>query len=239
MRNVLEGDGVSLLIPFKLDGDYVVPDVGSVAYTLRDNAGAPVAGHTNVAVTTTTNTTSIPIPFGSNVHTLVEDVEVRTLQVKWQKNGQSFVYMTSYRVVPWANYIVTGHSVRVLLGVGEHELPDEDIDLFAAYMEMDATLGGTILDDALVAGTRGTLKANEAIACLAAIEVLPSLQLRALQRERVEDHEQTRLGNINFRKLGTDLSEKLAAAVAVLTNSEATVPTLFTLGTPTDAITGE
>lgn len=159
----------------------VPPAVGSVVYTIRDQDGTPLAGHTEVAVTTDGTTTSIVVDFPSSITAITAEFEKRTLEVHYEYAGVSKRIVRIIRLVPFLNLGITETDVREWLGVNDRELPESEIDLVAAYFEVKEDL--STLDAALVAGGRTEVAANTAVKMKAAINIIPSLKLRVAQKE--------------------------------------------------------
>lgn len=236
MQYVFSGDDATITVPLIVDGEYVVPDLNSVFYTLRGNDGSVILG--NQAVVTDANTTEVHIAIAGAHNTKGLTVENRFLILLFKVNNKQYRISKSYRVVDFIAMTASESDVRDLLGLHGGELPDSSIDLIGAYFSLKADLGGTVLDDALEAGDETAFAANNAIAIKAALEILPSARVRASQRERFDSSETWRFAEIDWDKIERELRDALALEISTITGEEFEPPVLFTLSTRTDPFTG-
>jgi hypothetical protein len=238
MQHVFAGQATSILIDFIVDDEFVMPDVGTVNYTVRDNTGNPVVGHISVAVVTTTETTTISVVIPAEVNTNALEFENRFMTVEFQVGGQSYQIQKIYRVINWINISAQRHQVREHLGISPQELPENEVDLIEAYYDVKEDLGSTDLDTILTAGSRLTFYANWMIIYKAALKALPSLQLRVLQSEKTDTLQRARLAKIDLDKLGRDTSAVYSNAKAIVTGVVTENPTLLLVTTEIDPVTG-
>jgi len=238
MLNFAAGQDVSLVIPFKVDGEYVTPDEDSVSYSVRDAQGVLISALTNVSVTLTPGVTdtSITIPATNNTKTL--DFETRSVIVTFKVSGQTHNLTLAYRLSDWVNLFINGGTVRGILGLNEFELPDADIDIMAAYASLNDELGDTTLPDALTSGTIKAQAANRAVALKAAIEQCTSIPMRAMRSERSGDTAYDRYPRRDWTSLERDLSAELELEVDKFRVTTKDIPTTFLVGARTDVITG-
>lgn len=186
MQDFLSGETVNLTIRYGGGDQPVIPDVGTVTYTVLDHSGTAIAGLENVPVTTTTSTfqSTITVPSIYNTINASKLFERRTIFLRFQAKGQFFYQKELYRIVPSETFTASPADVRQFLGVNDLELPDNDLDMFAAYLFVRETFADpTDLDDALLSGDLMEIRANEAITMRAAIDIIPSLQNRVTQSE--------------------------------------------------------
>lgn len=186
MQDFLSGETVNITFRYGDGHEPKVPTVGSVTYTVLDHSGTAIAGLENVPVTTSASTfqSTITIPSLYNTVAPTKLFERRTIFLRFQSNGQSHYQKLAYRLLPTFPYTVNPADIRRFLGVNETELPDEDVDLFSAYLFVRETFTDpTDLDDLLLSGDLNEVRANEAIAMRAAIDIIPSLQNRVAQKE--------------------------------------------------------
>jgi len=187
MQDFLAGEDIQLSFVFGTGAEPVIPDVGSVTYTLLGPAGNPIDGMQNVPITTdaATFSTRVSVPASYNEIGVNKAFDRRSLLVRWTKGGVSDWMRLNYRIIPNFPFTVTPAAVRAFLGVNKGELPDEEIDLFSAYIYVqEAVSDPIILSNALSSGDRVELLANDIIAMRAAIDLIPSLQNRVAQSEK-------------------------------------------------------
>lgn len=185
MMDYFNGTDVGINIIFERDGEPFIPDVGSVKYTVYDHTGIPLSGLEDIEVTTTTSTFSVDVVVPANQNTIDPErkFERRTIIVTATTNGQHHRQVVIYRLVPFLNHSVEPHQVRGFIGVQEKELPDEDIDLFSAYLYVEKDFTTERLNEALASGTTQELAANTCIMLKAVLDVLPSVRQRIAQKE--------------------------------------------------------
>lgn len=236
--DVIGGQDATLRVAFELDGQPVVPDVGSVMYTVRGNSGAAVSGLTDVPVTTQSDTTAVVITVAGLNNTLVKRTERRTVVIRFAVGGQLYYLTRRYRVVPWLNHAVEPWAVRSFVGVNRQELGDSEIDLVHAYLEVEAVVGQTTFDTALAAGGLTSDKANLAIKYRAVLDVLPSLQLKVAKAEDNGTMKFQRLDKIDFRSLHLEAAGRLGELLTELSGRDSGSFVLGILSAPVDPITG-
>lgn len=184
MKAFLAGKDVTLVVPLRLNGEPFVPDTSSVKWTLRDTAGGEVVGYINVPVTMVVGSTqaTILVPaianaIGSNRFTK------RTVVLTATKSARPVFINIPYRLTPWLNTVIDCDRVRGFIGVDAGELPDEAIDVPAAYFDVEDDVTEDLLTTALAADDASERSANDAILARAVINLLPSLALRISQSE--------------------------------------------------------
>lgn len=203
MKNVLAGKAVAVDVLFQqgVTGDFVVPDAGSITYSLYDNTMNALV--TDAAVDSTMSTTAIVIPTSAPNNTLSGGnlFEERLIVVTYTVNNVSQTQMLRYRIVPLVPYSASPDTCRRLLGLTANELPDEDVDVFAAYVNMLDLVEAATLNAALIAADSSRMSANQAIAAQAIIDILPSLQLRTLQQSKSNTAQVSRFYAMDFDAL--------------------------------------
>ena len=229
---------VNLNIILSQDGEPFIPDVGSVKYNLYDHTGTPLISNVAVETTTTTFSIQVTVPATDNVIASGRRFERRTIVVVAARGGKFHRQVVSYRLTPFLNHSVLPSQVRAFMGAQEKELPDEDIDLFAAYLMVEKDFNADRLTAALASGTTQELAANECIKLRAVLDVIPSMKQRIAQSETN--------GVIGFeRPTMTDFGEVERAAQARYYSAKMealglteTAPTLILTTTDADPITG-
>lgn len=236
MLNALTGEGVSIVFDIIEDGVFVSPDVGSVTYTVRDNSGQGIIGHTSQPVTTVEGQTTVMLTLPGGINTKSKTFELRTVELTYTVGGRNGKTRQSYRVHDWMPYSVSQSDVRAFVGLSEAELPDHEVDLVVAYLTLKEDLAD--LDDHLTSGDLSAIRANRAIVCTAVLSLAHTIQLRAMHSQSSETARVARYTNIDWNRVTHQASSELSELNKVLTNSlEASVP-LLTISTGIDPITG-
>lgn len=230
----------AFVLMFLVDGQYVIPDSGSVVASLRGNDGSLLGG----TVATTVSGTQATAVTTSLQNSLPDGklFEARYLQLDYAVNGVPCVVKHPYRIHKFIPHTVDCDTVRALVGAEFQELPDSAIDVTAAYFSLVNSYG-TRLSDALVRSDIASIEANNAIALKAAVELCHSLPTRLLQIEK-SDTSQAQRSDVDFLKLEEDLKGKLTASLDIITgilegrDVPVAITTLFSVTKQTDAITG-
>lgn len=216
------GEDVNIVLPFLVDGangpDYVVPDPGSVTYTVRGHNGLPISGANNVSVPTDGDDTQVSVNIGFPINNKTRQFERRNVEYRWTVAGRSYRREFNFFLIDRLIYDATPNEVRERLGVNQSELPDHEIDLVAAYYQLGARIGATVLSDKLAAGTYETIRANRALVLVEALRVLPSLRLRAAKAETSGAEGFTRY-DIDWDALEKALKDELGQQTELLTGS--------------------
>lgn len=149
----------------------------------------------------------------------------------------------TYRVDRPLPFAVSAEGVRNKLGLSDHEIADSAVDLITAYSEILDLIGETALSTAAVAGDRSTLLVAHAIEATAGLALLPTLQLRAAQRESSGTNEYARYSQIDWVMLEANLKahvDRARGEVDATFDATGTGGFVFgTAGRSPDAITGE
>jgi hypothetical protein len=230
------GEDLTFDIELIVGGVPTQPDAGTVTATVRDQTGQVVAGLDHKPITVPGTTASISVPAGANA--IASETESRYVTLSYIAGGQSRQQHAAYSLHPFLPLEASADAVRGLLGVASDELPDDDIELVPAYYDLVAD-NGDAFKNAFTTGNRQRQQANRALALRAALDALPSLQLRVFQARTSENNTFGRFQTVDFQQLRVDLTDQLAAALNIANASTATVsiPTLFVVSTPTDPVT--
>lgn len=207
-----------------------IPDVGSVSYTVYGHSGLPITGLIDVPVTTnnTTFESQITIPASFNSIDLLKQFERRTIRINYEKNNVPYSVVVQYRLLPVVLYTATPEAVRSFIGINPNELPDRDVDMYAAYLMTVADAGQLELDEALTSGTINELYANEAITMQAVLALIPSLQARVAQSEKNGPMGFDRPKIVDFAALQAAALQRYANAIGIVLGVDASA-TDFTL----------
>lgn len=241
MRDYLVGTTGSYPIHLRHGHEPVIPDSGTVKYTVRDHNGVPIPGLVDVSYVTgpTTHVLNILLPSFANTLAAGKKFERRTITVVYEKATVPYSVSVNYRVVPFLNHAVTPQSVRNFLGVNATELPDDDIDLSRAYFRASEIIGATQLVTALSSGNMDEVDANLAIEMLAVIDIIPSLRQRVAQQEQNGVKMFSRPAIKDFDALQAEAERRLQSALGGLAiNLEAEPFTLLVTTQDPDPILG-
>lgn len=231
-----------IAIEFMRDGEFAIPDAGSVTLTLRGNDGTVLPGFDATPVVSNgTSTQTVTIPQAENQIAVDAKLETRYGAVSYSVDGVPHSTGFVYRLTPFLPLQQTVAGVRALIGADSAELPDSDIDLMEAYFALEALLG-VKFTEALKATSRASLIANRMLGLKAAITTLPSMQTR-LRKSQTSHNEQIQKFDVKFDQLKADLEQALIDATKDLTDlidgpvTSAIIP-IFQLSQPVDVITG-
>lgn len=213
--------------------------VNAVSYTLYDHSGSAIRQNVNVSVAAGANYVSIPLLGSDATIASGRRFEKRQLFVTWQSQGQEYSATKRWRVIPYTDYSATQTDVRALLGLNDDDLNDDEIDLFSAFLSIEDEVTQSTLTAALQSGTSLEMQANRLIAVEAALLVLPSLELRTaasvVDGNRRWDRFRT---PPDWEVIGARLGALKAQMLATVTGTPQGGPTLMSVSTPTDVITG-
>jgi len=232
------GTDISLVVPFLVDGEPAIPLAGSVTWTLRNNAGVPIAGYIDKAETTGSTDTDVTLEIdGADTGIGANRFEQRTIQVKATIAGRPWSTTLALRLAPFLNTTASPDAVRAYIGVQQHELPDSDIDIFAAFMNAETALTAATLTAALASGTSHQLNANKAITAYAVIAALPSLGQRILQKQ-TDGSIAAQRNKLDLAALAARAGADIAAALDDILDRGITPYPAFFIPVGVDVITG-
>lgn len=230
---VFSGDDHTVLIDYIVDGEHVIPTSASV--TVRDHVGNPLISNSVLDVTSTQ--VSFEVSGANNTLVGSNVVESRFLNVYFLYEGRQYRRDLSYRITEFVPLSVTAEDVRSEIGVDQSELADHEVDLLRAYHQL-VTDYGSAFSDSLTVGTSLFMEANEAVVLRAAINLIPSLNLRVGVQISAEENKFQRMSEFDPDHIQNVLASRLAAIMDLITGEDATTVDPLTLVTPTDVITG-
>lgn len=240
MKYHLAGEDTTVTFDFLHEGQFVVPDQGTVTYTVRGTDGTKLVD--SQSVNTGTDQTQIQVVVSASNNQKSGDIEKRSVVVNYQVDGHPFQMVKQYWLTDWLNFTAWPSDVRMYMGVNESELRDHEIDLTWAYFKVRREMGdnATAFDSALDATDDSAYYANMAIIYRAVLDLIPSLQLRVAQREQDDQQAYARLNNIDFEALQRRTNNAYTAAKRVIRgDDQLTPPTLMSVVAVDDPITGE
>lgn len=182
MQTFLAGEDIAVQLPLRSNGEPIIPDTGSVKFTLRDNAGQVLLSKQPVTMGAASTEASYVVPA---IHNALGSgrFSMRTAIVEFTKSGRPLSVKLSYRLAPWFNTTVDADDVRAFIGVEHGELPDDVIDITDAYLAVEREVGQAALIAALAGADQIQIRANELILAKAVLAQLPGLPLRLSQNE--------------------------------------------------------
>lgn len=239
MQAFLQDKAALLLVQFTESGEPFIPDANSVSWTLRAHDGTQVVGYIDTAISTGVSTVevSITVPALQNTITAPRDYEKRSVIVSALRGGKPWTKVCHYRIIPWSLHTVTPEAVRSLSGLQDYDLPDAEIDIFEAYLQIRERMGAVALQTALASGVDNEILANRAIAAQALLNRIPTLQTRLLKR-RSDGSLQAERFPIDLKDLEARLRGYISEAIIAGVEDNGAVPMNYSFGLPTDPVTG-
>jgi hypothetical protein len=162
----------------------------------------------------------------------------RAILVSYESNGVTYHNTVRYRVHPYLNFHAGPDNVRSYLGVHSSELPDNDIDLVSAFYRLQLEATGIDLASKFSSGTVEAFTANQALVYMAALEVIPSFQLRIAQRQTSDGSSLSRLENLDFKAMEEKARQDLAGALASIKDETQVGSPLMVVTNDTDLFSG-
>lgn len=232
------GEDLTFDIEIIVNGVPSQPDEGTVTFSVRNQSGQVIAGLNQQPITVPGTTASIRVPADANALADGSDTESRFVTLSYIAGGQSRQQRAAYSLHPFLPIEASEDAVRSLLGISSDELPDDDIELVPAYYDLLAE-NGDVFRDAFTSTNMLRGHANRALAARAALDSVPSLQLRIFQSRTSENSSFGRFAAVDFERLKSDLRDQLAAALKSVTapTTSVVIPTLFVVSSPTDVVT--
>lgn len=215
---------------------------GAFSYSVRDEDGQIVGGLENVVIPISIGQISARIDVPSSANVVSKPVfESRT--ILWTYPTGSGTVNGSYNYILQRSipFPASPEGVRQLLGVTEKELPDERIDVLGAYLSFRKPL--TNPDAALLpyttSGDADSYTITRAIEAVAALELLPTLQLSLARRFDSGTNSYERWNRIDWDALEAKLTGMVyGATIMVDPLLELVIDPIFVLSTRTDPLTG-
>lgn len=235
MLTFFENTPLAVPVFFEANGEPFVPDAASLSWRLLNQAGTELAAWT--AFTTTNSRTMIPL--ASNVNTVASGIsERRTLMVRGKRDLMDFQIHIPYRLTTFTGRSCTAQDVRKFLGVGPSELPDADIDLDDALLDVADAAGSAELLAALQTDTAVGRGANSAIVARCVYKMVPSLQQR-FSRKETDGRSVMERFQLDFEMLARAAGEQFQAGVILVSGGQtSTVRNIIQVTTRVDPLTG-
>ena len=236
MAYYFAGREIKLRVDFMVDGAPVVPDEGTAVLTLLFRDGTTLISRDDITVPADSTQGSFEIP--ATMTEIETYAEPRFVYVEFDVDEVTHTDQFGFYLIPFVPIVAQKREVRALIGLSATELPDRDIDLMRAYQNLLARVG-----DPLTARLTGTgpdvQKANLAILYQAASDILPGIQVRVIQTEKIDSASYSRQ-QIDVSVLMEQINEKLDELIEELFSTDETDRggIYFGLATPLDPITG-
>lgn len=232
----LSGQALSLYLEFKKDGEFVQPDPGSLYLTIRNHQGAPISGF-NKAIQPNVNGTTLLLNIPDTVNVVSSGRETRFVRMDFTYGGLPLFIETRYKLTSFIPITAMPSDVRNLLGVREKELKDEEVDLYEAYFKLTSVAPALLT--ALQASDDRSMYANRAIALKAAIDLIPSMPVRTLKEESLNNASAIR-ASIDWELLAAQLSGQLSDSLDLIVENavvDVSFSPIFMVTSPTDPVT--
>lgn len=211
-----------------------------LTYTLYNQDGDVVLTN-DVAISVGQVSYLVEIPGAENVMT---KPAFEQMKLEWEYTTASEAITDSihYTLRAPIGFPVTEDGVRRLLGVDKGELPDDEINLFEAHLQLKSQLTDeTVLIPYIDAGSYDSYKITIAIEAMAALNVFANLQIRLPKKYDSGTSAWERWTTIDWGLLHANLLARVSDAFAVLEPDLELYPVTDIFGLSdrgTDAITG-
>lgn len=241
MKSFLANNSATLTIDFIVGSNLVQPDEGSSAsWTLLGNDFSPVEGYSDVEIPAPLGTSvSITVPAEANAVADGNVFEIRTLVVSAVFKGNASAFRAQYRVAPYAAYIATKDSVRLVFGLNDSDLADDQIDLDSAYYELLTTYPD--IESWFKSGGANSIKANRILVLTCALSFSNGLRLLAAASESDGESKMARFNGIDFDEMIDDAKSELEDLLDDLTGDASSTEAIscFKVVATEDIFTGE
>lgn len=241
MKYVKKDTSHSFYIEFIVENQLVVPDTDSVTVTLTKPDGTILSGYNELAVTPGVGDSYVVLEITASANAKTNDYELRHLEIYFEKDSKPHTMLVNYNLVDRVNIPVTPDEVRAVLGISVDEWPDENIDIIKAYSDIqeEEQLNGVDVDATFEGGTSIVRNLVEAVKLKAALNILPALQIIAVQSQQADNVMFRRFETIDFETLRATLFGEYSRQLSLVAGDDNTSLVYTTIGQGTDAVTGE
>jgi len=223
------------------DGVPIMPDSGNARLYAYNQAGDPVSPFDEV---TAVEGTAVRVILPASVMTINpgNETETRIILARYEVEGFTYESRMTVGITPFISIDADAEAVRAVLGVSAEELPDFEVDTISAYYDLKQRYKTPFVNkvkDGITSIRRG---ANQLVAIWAALQVIPSLQLRTFQTRQDENAMFTRFRGIDWDRLVADLQARMGEIlvdIGIVTDVTELYPTLFIVSNPTDPVTNQ
>ena len=215
---------------------------GTFSYSVYDEDNLIVNALENVVIPLGAGAISARIDVPAAANAVSKPLfETRTITWTYPTASGTVNGSHSYVIQKRIPFPATPEGVRQLLGVSEKEVADEQIDLMGAYLAFRKpfTDPDAVLLPYMTSGDEDSYRVTRAIEALAALEILPTLQLALARRFDSGTNSYERWNRIDWEALAAKLNGMVyEAAVIVDPLLELAISPIFVLSTRTDPLTG-
>lgn len=239
MKYAKAGADYPIKIDFVVNGQPVSPSAATITVLKNDQTVA--GGVSNASITIPSGATFLyyNIPAIANGMTL--EYELRYVNVSFTYGGITYTINDFYVIRNNLNIPVSKDDIRALLSLNAVEMPDEYIDLFSAYVEVQTAVGDTVnLDSLIISGSPLIAQIQLAVKYRAALNSGVFIENMMYQMEQADNTLYRKFEQMDFPALFARLDLGYQQALAALLGDDFTTDfSFFTVVTPPDPVTGE
>ena len=234
MANYVQaGADYSYRVSFTVDGEFVTPETASIS--VQKSNGTFAGGVQDEALETGQTSVYFKIPSAANIRT--QPYELRYVSVQFTYQGVEHLYQDVYTLRDSVLMPVTKNDVRAIVSMTTTELPDDNIDIFMAYGQVDDDMGG-LLASTLNAGSLLTPHAQRALTARAALNSCTMIDMMWYQSEQADNTLYSRFAKVDFEAMLARLAGIYTEALGLANAGSSINTNLFTVFTDTDPVTG-
>jgi hypothetical protein len=215
---------------------------GAFSYSLYDDDGNIVNSLENINVPLSPGDISARIDIPAEANIVTKPLfEIRLLTWTYPVASGTINGSLRYTIQKDIPFPATPEGVRQLLGVTDKEIPDDRIDLLGAYIAFSERFvdPDTALAPFAIAGDVESYKITRAIEALAALEILPTLQVSLAARLDSGTDSYQRWNKVDWDMLFQRLQMYVQVAVVIVDPLlEFVISPIFVLSTRADPLTG-
>jgi hypothetical protein len=216
---------------------------GAFSYSVTDEDGNYVNGLQDIIISLGIGAVSARIDVPANANTVSKPLfETRTISWTYPTASGTINGSFSYVIQKTIPFPATPEGVRQLLGVTDKEIPDDRIDLMGSYLKFREPFDDpdVALLPYMTSGDADSYRITRAIEAMAALEVLPTLQLALARRLDTGTNSYERWNRIDWERLAARLNGMVYEAITIIDPLlELVISPIFVLSTRTDPLTGE
>lgn len=216
---------------------------GAFSYSVTDEDGNIVNGLQNVVVSLGVGAISARIEVPASANAVSKPLfEVRTISWTYPTNNGQVNGSKNYVVQKAIPFPATPEGVRQLLGITDDEIPDDRIDIMGAYLKFREPFDDpdAALLPYMTSGDADSYRITRAIEAMAALEILPTLQLALARRLDTGTNSYERWNRIDWERLAARLNGMVyEASIIVEPLLVLAINPIFVLSTRNDPLTGE
>ena len=228
------GSAFNYIANFIVNGELVTPSSATITVQKNDGGATSV---TDVALPISADSTSVIYQIPSSVNSATLPQEIRFITIKFVYQGAHYTINDVYLLRNSLLIPVTKDAVRALVTLTPSELPDDNIDLYYAYSQLDNALGNT-LGSLISNGSIFLPNIQKALAARAALDSCKLIELMVYQSEQADNTIYKRFSKIDFESMMARLEAMYSEAIVEISEEDLSVPTLFIISSGTDALTG-